>query len=235
MNNEREEQIRELEQIQAVRMDNLEEDTLNFENASGTAPLTSAVQKKDKNASLLQQLHEVNEFLKRLDAHLEELQAIIDDLNRQRAEALAASQEAFDQMHEAEDLIADIQDGISDDERIRLIELLGDEAQNASIEELTLLLHFHYDRERQQGLDRLKEAEQLEKEIQEQQAIRDQLLEDRNNYALAENPRIKQGIEDRLSPLLETDEPRSSQSAEQLNQQYESKLSDDVNFNVPGF
>lgn len=129
-----------------------------------------AKEKKERERDLVLQIRSTNEFLKRLEAQIAKAEAAIILLREQYDAALFEATEAFDKMHEAEYLLEAIKDGISDDERKRLVELLGSEAENASVKELVILLQRKIDQEHDAGLAKSAEAEEAAKDIADKEA-----------------------------------------------------------------
>ena len=76
--------------------------------------------------------------MRELEDWIERLDEIIEELGLEIARLTAKMQQHFDNAHEAEDLLEDIQDGISEEERQRIVALLGPEAVNGQKE----LTHF---------------------------------------------------------------------------------------------
>lgn len=180
---------KQLNQLQAVQMGNLEPEALSF---SGIAGLEDGLRNDPKKADrdrvdLLLQLQAVQRYLAVLEEQLAALAQEIYRLNKLRQEKLALTQQAFDQMHEAEDLIDDIADGVSPEERQRLIELLGDCDKDASADELIILLEMQIQKQFELGKSLTSEVDELEKRIAEKQrehddlqAVRDQIAQSRS-------------------------------------------------------
>ncbi|GEM_PF-6813269 len=123
--------------------------TLDADEVTIASSAVIATAKKDSDAGrerkkvhrdLMMQLDSVNEFLKRLDTMIAEAELQLALLIEKQAQALMQAEYSFDRMHEAEDLLADIQGGISPEEKTRLIEILGVDPENLTVEELTILL-----------------------------------------------------------------------------------------------
>ncbi|MEO0510803.1 MAG: hypothetical protein AAF065_13205 [Verrucomicrobiota bacterium] len=208
MGQEGDRQKQRLEQVQAVQMGNLDEEALSFSGMSGLDRRRSdnLDRKKKDGFDLLIQLNEVNEYLAKLDAMIAEIQARIDELLVERQTAELAAQEAFDRMHELEDLLSNIHDGISADESKRLTDLLGVDPKTIRIEELTILLEEEIRSSRQTGLDMTDEAEKLKTEIEMERDAIKALKDQREDYENANTPEERQIIETALSGRYSQDE-----------------------------
>lgn len=123
------------------------------------------VKKKQKRerAEFLQMLHR----LQRLDALIDQLRENIALLEEQKAEAQRLSDLAFDRYHDAESLLKAIADGVSDYERSRLIDLLGDDAIDADTDTLRQMLEEKMAEEKKNGLRYDEEINELDDKINE--------------------------------------------------------------------
>ena len=190
--------------------------TLDANEVSITASAAIATAQKDSDTGrereksyrdLMMQLDSVNEFLKRLDTMIAEAEAELALLLARQAEALIQAEFAFDRMHEAEDLMNDIRDGISSDERLRLIELIGVDPENMTVEELTILLQDEMRTSHKDGLDKTDEAEGIEKEIQAERDWLENARAQREAYANANTAEERRAIEAAMPELSPKDEP----------------------------
>lgn len=177
----------------------------------------------------------MNTFLAHLNAQIAEIEALIKELHIQREVALIQAHEAFGRMHIAEDLLVDIQDGISSYERKRLIELLGPQAQDASVDEIAVLLQLQIAQDRHDGLDKTNEAEEIEKRIYAEQDRCNKLKDQRDSYEAANSPEERQAIQQEITDLLADHRDTKNQPAAATTKEYDATLNDDVNFSVPGF
>lgn len=114
---------------------------------AGFASLSEAVERsplinknEKKQDDLFHALLAKDEYLRRMNAAIAELEQQIIELEEKRFELLEMAQEAYELAFEAEELSSLITDGISDNERERLVKLLGEDARDASIEELQSML-----------------------------------------------------------------------------------------------
>ena len=170
--------------------------------------------KKAAYRDLMVQLNSVNDFLKQIDLMIAEAEANMERLLSEQASALADAEIAFERMHEAEDLLAGISDGISPDERLRLIELLGANAEYATAEELAIMLQQDMNSSHEIGLNKTEEAERLEEKIRVQQELTEKLRSERDAYEKAQTPEERRVIEDRVIPAA--DDPYEEQLSEEV-------------------
>lgn len=126
--------------------------------------------KREAQAALARALRELEDWIERLDE-------IIEELGLEIARLTAKMQQHFDNAHEAEDLLEDIQDGISEEERQRIVALLGPEAKGKTKEELDDLITQYIASERAQGRETDAEREAKERERQRVQEERNQAAE----------------------------------------------------------
>jgi hypothetical protein len=182
--------------------------TLDADEVTIASSAAIATAKKDSDAGrereksqrdFIRQLESVNEFLKRLDTMIAQAELQLTLLIEKQAQALMQAEYSFDRMHEAEDLLADIQDGISPEEKRRLIEMLGVDPETLTVEELTILLQQEMRTSHEAGLEHTEQAELLEKKIQAKQDVINSLKGKREAYVNAETPEEKQAIEREFS------------------------------------
>lgn len=134
------------------------------------ATQTETREKKQRDSDLALQVRATNEYLDRLETLIAETRAEIDRLRVIRDQALEAAQDACDRMHEAEDLLDAIKDGISEEERQRLIALFGEGVKDANTAELAILLQAKIDKEHETGMEKSEEAELAAKDIADKEA-----------------------------------------------------------------
>lgn len=237
MGNEGDRQKQRLEQVQAVQMGNLDAEALNFSGISGLdSHQLDKLDHKNKNEfDLLIQLIEVNEFLAKLDAMIAEIQARIDELLVEKQAAELVAQEAFDRMHELEDLLEDIRDDVSPEERKRLIELLGPKAERASAEDLAILIHLQIKQKRQEGLDKTQEVEEIEQRIEEDRNRLNTLDVQRRKYAAASSPEERVSIQQKIDSELIDHRNVQSKAAHEVTDAYDETLTQAADFSITGF
>lgn len=218
--------------IESVRMGTLSADEI---SVTGFADLDKSKrielesrEKKKRDRDLSDQMRETQEFIDRMDALLAETKARIELLRLKREEALLKSQEAFDRMHEAEDLMLSIEDGISFEERQRVVTLLGAEAETMSATELNALLRETMQKSHKAGVEHSEEVGQLDEEIREKQERYDLLKAKRDAYERTSTPEARQQIEQTLHDL-------NDQPASKTTEDFESQLGRDQDFDFPEF
>ena len=123
------------------------------------ATQTETREKKQRDSDLALQVRATNEYLDRLETLIAETRAEIDRLRVIRDQAL-----------EAEDLLDAIKDGISEEERQRLIALFGEGVKDANTAELAILLQAKIDKEHETGMEKSEEAELAAKDIADKEA-----------------------------------------------------------------
>lgn len=214
---------------QAVIMGHLDADDVSIHATAEmkAAELRSAektARDSDKDEFVLQ-LQAVNDYLDRIDQVITQMEADIAELERRRIEAQQAADEAFERMHEAEDLLELMEDGVSDNERQRAKQLLGNKSDNASDEQLILLLHAYTQEQQSVGHQESQEAEELAQRIREDKQNLDHLKQERDAYREAKSPEAQQAAHSRTEEIISTlDDPT-------LRQQLQEK----VDFDVPDF
>ena len=161
---------------------------------------------RKKRENDARELRRANDFLERIDARIAEIQAEIDDLEAQRREALQLAEEAFERAIEADELIDDIADGISPEERQRLIDLLGADAANASPDELLALLEAMRDENNATGRDQTDHADELADQIDHKQDVVNMLLSKQEGYENATTLEEKEQIKAELSDFIYEEE-----------------------------
>lgn len=224
----------------AVQMGSMDIDQVNL---TQSATLTSArmdersqEKRRKDDKGLTDELRRVNEYLDKIDRLIAESQERIAELEAKREEATHEAQEAFSRMHELEDLLEDIKDGISPEERKRLIELLGPEAQNASDEDLETLIQLQIERERQQGLDKTQKIKDLDAQIQAERERLEKLEQERDSYETASSPEEREAIERRINDVINSrSENRPDASQEEVTKWYKDGLVEEASFDVPSF
>ena len=214
---------------QAVRMGNLEADALSFGSsadlANSSVNQSEARRKKERDHGLILELQGVDQFLKRLEASIAALEAQLNELRLKRDEARLASDTAFNQMHQAEELMQNLKDGVSAEERQQLIKMLGPDAKDAPSHELILMLQAHIAEQRLIGLDNSEKADALDQRIAEDQQILDALKAEQAAYESANSPEERVAIQQRVEQSLSS---LSSNS-------FEDQLEDNVDFDVLDF
>lgn len=191
----------QLEQL--VRMGILDADEVTIASSAAIATAKrdrdAGRDRKKAQSDLMAQLDSTNEFIERLNKIIEKAELQLALLIEKQAQALMQAEYSFDRMHEAEDLLAEIQDGISQEERQRLIEMLGVDPETLTVEELTILLQQEMRISHEAGLNHTERAELLEEKIQTKQDVINSLKEKREAYVNAETPEEKQAIEQEFS------------------------------------
>ena len=130
--------------------------------------------KREAQAALARALRELEDWIERLDE-------IIEELGLEIARLTAKMQQHFDNAHEAEDLLEDIQDGISEEERQRIVALLGPEAKNKTKEELDDLITQYIASERALGQETNAEREEKERQRQIARDLRRDVIRTRDD------------------------------------------------------
>lgn len=214
---------------QAVRMENLEADAISVGSSADVAnskvSQSQVRRKRERNHDLILELQAVDQFLERLEASIAALEAQLNELRQKRDEIRLASDSAFNQMHLAEELMQNLRDGVSSEERHQLIKILGPDANDASSHELILLLQTHITEQRQIGLDNSEKADALDQRIAEDQKILDALKAEQAAYESASSPDERTAIQQRAEQNL------SSISSNA----FEDQLKDSVDFDVQDF
>lgn len=190
---------------QAVSFGNLHPDAVAI---AGHAALSSAVdtqrltvrEKDQKAREFMLQIARVDAYLSRMDDIISSTEANFAVLVERRIEFARLAQEAYERSFEADDLIKAIKDGISPEERERLIELLGPEAATASADELTKALVAEKAKSESKGDELNSEAERVAHMIDEQQERLDALRELRDEYKNATLER-RQQIEEAVDKM----------------------------------
>jgi len=159
-----------------VKMGQLDPDNL---SVAGSAVLESERHKevhdqKKRGETVQRLLDSVNEYLERIDQIIADTEERIRRLEEQRREAVRLAEAAQARAMEAQMLFALIQDGVSDEERRRLVELLGAEAETATPEELQDMLEKEEGLAQEEWYTQRQEIKRIEDEI----AFEQDLLED---------------------------------------------------------
>lgn len=167
---------------QAVLMDNLPVEALSLV-VSGIIDLVKSEKRRksdrERAISLALEVSAIERYREAFDQAIADLEARIELLTEEWELQLKLAELAFERMHEAEDLLEAIKDGITKTERDRLVDLLGARAANASADELTAMLLAFIEEEHQTGLDRTNDAEGIEKRIEERKKQLDELQDQR--------------------------------------------------------
>lgn len=174
--------------------------------------------KREAQAALARALRELEDWIERLDE-------IIEELGLEIARLTAKMQQHFDNAHEAEDLLEDIQDGVSEDERQRIVALLGPEAKGKTKEELNDLITQYIASERALGQETNAEREAKERERQRVQEERNQAAE--HHADLQE--RARNTPPEGYAQLREETERRMRESREALSASEYSRMVDPMN------
>ena len=161
--------------------------------------------KREAQAALARALRELEDWIERLDE-------IIEELGLEIARLTAKMQQHFDNAHEAEDLLEAIQDDVSEEERQRIVALLGPEAKDKTKEELDDLITQYIASERAQGRETDAEREAKERERQRLQEERNQAAEHHADLQERARNTPPEGYEQ----LREETEQRTRESREAL-------------------
>ena len=162
---------------QTVRMENIAPESVSIAGFAGIDSMRLENDRREKKSSvysLIQQIAMIDRYLEDLERAIAETEATIELLVFQWKEKLRLAEVAFDRMHESEDLLEAIKDGISIEERERLVELLGVEAEKASRPELIEMLNREFENARNTGIENTDGADELAARIQ---AEKDKLKE----------------------------------------------------------
>jgi len=157
---------------------------------------------EEKNGHFLLQAERVRRYLERLDYVIQTTRARVAELKAQHEEASRLAIEAFDRVHEAEDLLQDLVYGISDEEQDRLIQLLGPVAINATPDEIEALLKERIEEEKAEGRKQTELADELNVVIREEEARLYELEQIRENYATVSNPEEQLRLEEQIDTYL---------------------------------
>lgn len=188
-----------------VALGNLHPDAVGI---AGVAVLEAAIEAESRNekgrkakvAELLHDIMRVDEYLRRMDDLIREVEANIAAMIARRDELRRLSQDAFECVFEADRLNDAILDGISEQERVELVALLGPEARNASADELRVLLDEEKKRSQSEGNRLSAEADDVAKSIDAEKGHLNTIKSLREEYTSA-SPERRAQIEDELDRL----------------------------------
>lgn len=149
-----------------------------------------AEQKKKDETALALILESLEDSLARLDARIAELDFEIAELREELTREEQRSEQAFERMHALEDILSETEDNkLTDTNRIALQELLGDKAKTVSDDTLLIALaQAQIAEDLHTGTESYIKSEEIREEIAEREAVRDQLIESRQE--LANDPSI---------------------------------------------
>ena len=175
---------------QTVRMENIAPESVSIAGFAAIDSMRLENDRREKKSSvysLIQQIAMIDRYLEDLERAIAETEASIELLVLQWKEKLRLAEVAFDRMHESEDLLEAIKDGISIEERERLVKLLGAEAEKASKQELIELLNREFENARNTGIENTDEADELASRIQERKRQLKDLLAERDALVSAQS------------------------------------------------
>jgi len=169
-----------------------------------------SVREKDQKArEFMLQIARVDAYLRRMEKLIAGLEAEIAALNERLLETSRLAQEAYERSFEADDLIKSIKDGVSADERERLIALLGPEAATTPIDELVAKLEALERQQRREGDDFTAEAERIEAKIDSRKSKLSKAESMRDEYEHA-SPERRAQIEDTLDEMADHEPPHQA-------------------------
>lgn len=188
---------------QSVIMGNLTPEAVSI---SGVAVIDQArnsqrqeQEKKKEREEFLREAEQVRRYLEYLDTQIAETQERIALLEVDRIEARRRAQQAFDDAHEAEDLLHAISDGVTTEERKRVVKLLGLEAAISSKEELGVLLENYTATKEAVGREQSELADELDERIEEERQKLQELKNAREAYEKAQSTEERAEIEQRYA------------------------------------
>lgn len=176
----------------------------------------------------------IDDYLKMLDRLIEELEERIALLRVEYALLKVEALAAFDQMHGYQDLLKDIGDGISAEERQRLIDVYGEKAKDATAEELAIMLQADIDRAHQIGINKDEKADKVKQALEEEEERYRQIVEQRSNYENARSQEQQDAVQQKVSEILADDE-QTTQVPENQNAQRDVELIDKPDFLTSNF
>lgn len=189
-------------------------------------------EKQKQQKDLIRQVQQTDDFLNRLDERLAELYAQRAELLLQQELLRQRAQEAFERMERADELHQLTQDGISEEERIWIIQLLGEEYANSTDQELQDQLLQRREAEQQAGIKADEQANSLNEKIVdlEQQIDRTHTAKTRYEEASSDEKKaaIKELIED---DILSKDADIDNQQDSEIQE----KFTPHVSFEIKAF
>ncbi len=131
--------------------------------------------RKEEDVKLQMQLVAVNAYLERVRERILELDEEIHDLKEDIAEKQKASDAAYADIEDLEELKGSLKDGVSDAERAKLVKIFGKKAENADADDLENWISALQK-------EKLEEAIELDKQIEKDKEKVEDLERERDEW-----------------------------------------------------